>query len=274
MPGRRSPVLLVGGLLVALLSGGFVVALLSEGRIEGSVPGGDPVLGLAAVPAGFLVGTASGAVASPDGRRWRETSLPGAPRGRVLVAAADGRAVAVAGGRLYEGDGLDDFRRRSLAPRDATALAAGGDGEILVATQGGRLVRVGGDATQDVPLGPGAPREILALAARDGGLYAGGLSSGLWQSVDGGRQWQQLLKTPIRAVLADGPVGAGRLLLATPGGILVSADDGRSWRFTELRIATEGLSASGGAFYALTSERVVYHSADGEGSWSPLVPTR
>ncbi len=265
--------LLLGGLLAVLLSAAFLVALLSEGRIEGAVPGSEPVLGIAAVPGGFVVGTAGGAVTSPDGRRWRETSLPGAERGRVLVAATGGGAVAVAAGSLYEGMGIEDFRRRSGAPRDATALAVSGAGDALIATRSGRLLRIRGDEAEDVPLGPGAPREILALAARDGALYAGGLSSGLWESADGGRQWQQLLKTPIRGVLAT-PAEPGRLLLATPAGILVSTDDGRSWRFTEMRVATEGLSAAGGVFYAVTSERVVYRSADGRRSWSPLVPTR
>lgn len=262
---RRGRLLLVG-LVAALAAVGLGGGLLSVRRIEGAVPGEAPLLGLATAGRGFLVGTGHGVLSSDDGVRWRPTPLP---RERALVASGGGSGFVLAGGSLYRAEGADSFDR--LATAGGTALAVTGAGEVRIAAAG-RLLSVGPEGeVSATALGSGAPREIIALAAEGTSptVYAGGVVSGLWRSEDGGTTWRRLLQTPARAVLID-PENPARLLLATPGGILLSDDRGLSWGFTELRARTEGVTVGEEGFFALTSDRLVVGSRDGERGWEAL----
>jgi photosystem II stability/assembly factor-like uncharacterized protein len=115
---------------------------------------------------------------------------------------------------------------------------------------------------------------VLALAAdpaEPGSLLAGSIA-GLWRSDDAGATWTRLLGTPSQSVLFD-PSHPRTILLATPGGVLVSVDGGLQWRFTEMRLDVHGLSQEGGKLFAVTSDRVVYGSPDGIRGWRPF-PSR
>ncbi len=57
----------------------------------------------------------------------------------------------------------------------------------------------------------------------------------------------------------------------TPAGVLVSTNGGLRWRFTALRKDVHGLSAENGKFFALSTERVVYGSDDGD-TGTPVAP--
>jgi hypothetical protein len=261
---RRWPLVLTATLLL-LLAGALIVALISSRAIVGAVPGRSPILGLAAVPDGFLVGTSRGAFVSRDGQTW--SAVGALTRSRALVA--DGRTVGLvlSRGSVWLTRDLSAIERRSQVG-SAVAVAVASDDSVYVVKDPQHVLRISGNESRELSFSRG-PEEIVALAAVDAGsLLAGGLTSGLWESRDEGLTWRRLLQTPIRAILVD-PARKGRIFIATSGGILASNDEGRRWRFTGMRLPVEALAESGGRFFALSADRLVYVSTDGE-TWSTI----
>jgi hypothetical protein len=112
----------------------------------------------------------------------------------------------------------------------------------------------------------------FAVGAADRPLMlAGGLSSGLWRSEDGGSHWERILGTPVRAALVDRRE-AGRLMIGTAGGVLTSTPT-RPWEFTDLRVAVEALTQTGDGYFAVTADRLLYQSGDGL-KWVTMAPVR
>src|SRR2546421_59398 len=178
---RHRGIQFVGIGVGVLFLGALVVVLLSSGRVQGSIPGSDSILSLAAIPRGFLVGTAGGVLQSPDGRTWlAATNIPREP---VSVASDGTTSYVLAGGTLK--------------------------------------------STRDM----------------------------------------RTFGTPSQAVLVD-PSSPQRILLGTPGGLLVSENGGLQWHQTEMRKDVHGLSQEGGRFFAVTTERLVYGSNDGTSGWT------
>ncbi|MGH2767849.1 MAG: hypothetical protein ACRDIF_02710, partial [Actinomycetota bacterium] len=268
---RRGP-LLLAALLAALIAFGFLAAVVSERRIQGAIPGRAPVLSMAVTRAGFLVGTALGAAVNKGGGRWSSAALK---KGRTLVAAAGESIFALVEGSLFVTDDLVAFEEVSAGRLAGSAMAASPEGSVYVGAGGRRLFRFApGGRFSELALGETFPEEILALAVGQGdppAFYAAGLVSGLWSSLDGGASWMRLLETPSRAVLID-PGDPRRLLLATPGGVLLSGNGGLSWRFSGLRVATEALAVYEGQFFAASTGRVIFSSSNGDTGWEPILP--
>lgn len=264
---RRGILLLL--LLSALLAGAFLVALVSQRTIEGAIPGKAPVLSFHVVDQGLLAGTGQALFLSEEGRGWAR--VRGLRRGPSLVTESDGAVVVLVGGRLVRSGDLRSFQPLGGRRLAGTAVAGGPGGSVFVAERGGRLVRVTLEGKVEPIEAAGAhPEQVLALAAEDRALCAAGLSTGLWCSADAGRTWRRLLQTPARAILID-PGDPQRLLLGTPGGLLVSTDGGASFRFGELRSAVEALAEHRGAFFAI-ADRLVLRSSNGLTGWN--VPLR
>ncbi|HMC08622.1 MAG TPA: hypothetical protein VKL22_04820, partial [Actinomycetota bacterium] len=263
---RHRAVLWAGFLAIALFLGALVLALLSARRLQGSIPGTDTIVSLAAIHPGFLVGTTGGLVASPDGRTWSAARIP---RELVAVASDGATAYVLAGADLKATSDLRTFRGVAVGVT-GTVIAAGPGGSVYVAN--GRSLSVAGPGGAGRRLPVTLPTsQILAMAvdpAEPGSLLAGGVP-GLWRSDDAGATWTRLLGTPSQSVLFD-PADPRRILLATPGGVLVSANGGLQWRFTEMRLDVHGLSQENGKFFAVTSDRIVYGSPDGVGGWRPF----
>ncbi len=259
-------------LLLALLAGAFIVVLVSQRRLAGSVPGEASILSMAVIEEGVLVGSGRGVATTTDANRWTLAPLPGALRAqRALVASSEQAAFVLAGEVLFRTEDLRTFGRLGDRMFAGTALTATPEGSVFIAGVR-RLWRVGsGGDVETLELGPSAPREILSLAVAPGeALYAGGLLSGLWRSENGGATWRRLLATPNRAILIDRQ-DAQRILLGTPGGILISENGGLSWRFTEMRHSISGLAEREGELFAVTADHLLYHSPDGDRRWEPLV---
>lgn len=253
------------GVGVAFL-GGLIVALLATRTIQGSIPGSDTLLSLAVIHPGFLVGTAGGVFESSDGRVWLPAS--NIPREPVLTASDGVTAYVLAGGVLKSTTDLRAFTTVA-AGVTGTVVAPGPLGVEVLA--GRAIAAVGSSSSPAIPAPPPALAEPLAMAAvpgRPGSLLVGGVQ-GLWRTDDGGGHWQRILGTPSQAVLVD-PANPQRILLGTPGGVLVSTDGGLAWTFTQLRRDVHGLSSENGKFFALTTERLVYGSNDGESGWTAL----
>ncbi|MGH2720268.1 MAG: hypothetical protein ACRDJO_01525 [Actinomycetota bacterium] len=272
-PARRRPRggALALALVFALFGGALIAVLLRARTIEGSVPGRAGVLSIAVTGAGYVVGTTDGAFASVDGRTWVPIEGVSGP----APVAGDGDRVLVASGTtLLETTDLGTLRPVAALPFEATAVGTTSDGAVYVIDRSGNLARAEPGAGSATPGGGRGPESVLGLdMAEPGVLYAASLLSGLWRSEDGGGGWTRILETPAHAVLAA-PATAdadARVLLATPGGVLVSRDGGNSWALSALEVRIEGLAQHGGAFYAVTGERLVLHSPDGETGWGPLV---
>src|SRR5436305_13886061 len=82
---RHRGIQFVGIGVSVLFLGALVLVLLSNGRVQGSIPGSDSILSLAAIHRGFLVGTSGGVLQSPDGKTWRAATIT--PREHVCVAS-------------------------------------------------------------------------------------------------------------------------------------------------------------------------------------------
>jgi hypothetical protein len=252
-----------------LFLGALILALLSTRRIQGSIPGGDSILSLAAIRQGFLVGTTGGLLESPDGRTWlAATNIPREP---VSVASDGATSYVLAGGILKSTKDLRTFGTLATGVT-GTVIAPGPGGTIYVAV-GRSITRIDGSGAPLPPL-PGAPApgvfSMAVVGDRPGSVLVGAIG-GLWRTDDAGRTWQRILGTPSQAVLVDRS-NPQRILLGTPGGVLVSENGGLQWHQTGMRQDVHGLSAENGKFFAVTTERVVYGSNDGVTGWTAFTP--
>jgi hypothetical protein len=279
-------------LVLLVFVGAIVTALFSARRIEGAVPGKGGLLSVAATGAGFVVGTTTGAFSSPDGRRWTPVEGLAGP----APVATDGQRVVGASDRtVLETTDLRTTAPLATLPTVPTALASGrsggpdaaagspgvpdeaSGGAVYGIDRSGQVVRVDGSSGGEavVRLGTPGPESPLGLAVVGSSppvLYAASLGTGLWRSDDGGAKWSRLLATPAQAILPDAGT-PDRILLGTPGGLLVTRDRGRSWNLTTLQGAIRGITRRAGRYYVLTEDRLLLESPDGERDWEPLVHT-
>lgn len=260
---RRGWPVALAALLLVSLGGSLVAALVNSRAVKGSIPGKAAVLGLAVTPSGYLIGTAGGALFSAEGNSWAR--IPDFS-GTTLVANNGSGAVLVNGGAVYGTRDLTTFAKVGAAPDGVVGVvgvSANGAAELYFATGTGRFFRgAGGQAPLEIQA-QGGPEDVVTLSVAGPAptLLAGGLTSGLWLSADGGLAWTRLLGTPTRSALLDNRQ-AGRTFIATAGGVLTSAD-GREWNFTDLREPVEALAQSPDAYWAIAASRVLYESADG-----------
>lgn len=256
---RRWP-LGLAALIGFLLLGSMIAAVVKGARVKGSVPGKAAILGLAATGDGFVIGTADGVLTSADGSTWTAVDEFS---GESLVAGAGSGVALLSRGTLYRSDDLENFTEAVPDLDGVTALTGGSDGTVTAA-RGRELVRIGPAGAQELVAYERGPREILALSAGEGSsaeMLGGNLSTGLWRSEDGGRSWERILETPIRAALVD-RAEPGRRLIGTAGGVLWSTQT-EPWQFTDLRVAVEALAETEDGYLAITSDRLLFESADG-----------
>ena len=269
--GRRRWPIGLAAALALLIAGSLVAALFSLRSLEGAIPGKAAILGFATDGRAFVIGTANRAYTSLDGRTW--SAVQGL-EGPTLVAGGESGAVLLNGGKLYRSEDLRTLNPLPGEAGEAAALAVASTGEIYLATGAGRFFRAAATGRPQEIEGDRGPDEVLALAAGEGSpapLLAGGLTSGLWRSDDGGARWSRILGTPTRAAMLDRQV-AGRGFIATAGGVLVSTD-GRQWEFTDLRDAVEALAQTQDSYFAITAARLVFQSPDGL-EWRQLTRER
>lgn len=247
---RRSS--LLAALVLGLLIVGAMYAVLSERRLTGEVPGRGAIRSLAISEDGFFVATSEGIFESRDGIEWERHELTG----QTQVASSGSAVFASSAERLFR---LDKNAVAGALTGPPSALAA--EGEVAYAAVDGWIAHVpGGDAQMHDP----QPRDVVALDVDQRIIYGGGISSGLWKSEDGGQEWLQLIATPTTAVMAD----PTRLLVGTPGGLLISESKDRL-EFTELREPINGLSMFRETIYAV-GERLIYRSENGKTGWEAL----
>jgi hypothetical protein len=270
LPRRRHRgVQWVGVVVSVLFLGALILALLSTRRIQGSIPGSDSILSLAAIRQGFLVGTAGGLLESPDGRTWlAATNIPREP---VSVASDGTTSYILAGGLLKSTRDLRTFGTVATAVT-GSVIAPGPGGTIYVAA-GRAITRIAGSGAALPPLAGPPVADILSMVVvpdRPGSVLVGAIG-GLWRTDDAGSTWQRILGTPSQAILVD-PSNPQRILLGSTGGVLLSVNGGLQWHQTTMRKDVHGLSAENGKFFAVTTERVVYGSNDGVTAWTALTP--
>jgi hypothetical protein len=278
--GRRPLSLYILVALILLLAAVAVVVIFSERHLEGSILGRAPIHSLAVADNGFFVGTDDGLFVSEDGLAW--SRHPKFPRGEPAVVGsgpfdpdAQARTVAFVVLRrlIYELEGSNATKARFGASAGATALGVSSN-SLLVADSEGRIREITARG-EGSGLASGGPRQVQAIdGSAQGQAYvvAGGIGSGLWRAsgtlTTQSGVWVRLLETPVTAIVVD-PENSNRILIGTPGGILVSGNRGDRWQFTQFRGPIAGLSDRGGEFFAV-SDRLIYRSSDGEKDWAGL----
>lgn len=270
---RHRGVLWLGVILLAMFTGALMLAILAARGNRDAVPGTDTIASLGVIPAGYLVGTTGGLAVSADARVWSVAHLPAEV---VSVASQGGVAYVLAGGVLRSTSDLKRFVTVANGVT-GTVIAVGPGGGVDI-VDGQRITQVGGGvgATPGTPPpvqtrqgGASMPKGIVGFAVEPTNadtILAGGPTSGLWETEDGGATWHRLLGTPTQAVVFD-PANPQRILLGTVAGVLISVDGGLSWRFTQLRLDVHGLAADGGRFYAVSADRRLFVSPDGVSGW-------
>lgn len=206
-----------------------------------------------------FAGVPGGVMYSEDaGQTWHTVALSSPPPFVSVLAisphyAEDGCVFAgtVEDGVFRSGDrgahwaawnfGLLDLNVLSLVvspdyARDQT-LFVGTDSGIFRSTTGGRAWRevdAGPEGTRSTDFAPVLSLAISPHYARDGTLFAGSESAGLYRSSDRGRTWQRLgenvLSGPINGIVLDPQYPARpRILVLLHAAVMVSADDGATW---------------------------------------------
>lgn len=255
---RRWP-LGLAALLGFLLIGSMLAAVVKGARVKGSVPGKGAILGLAVTGDRVLIGTSEGLLTSSDGRTW--TAVEGFP-GETLVTGTGEAAVVYHDGTLYRSADPGKFNEIASGLPDVSALTSAANGTVYAARGRQLLVIDPAGEQRTVEFSEGPPRTLaLAVDGDASVLLAGGLSTGLWRSDNGGAEWSRILETPIRAALID-RAKPGRRLIGTAGGVLWSTET-RPWQFTDLRVPVEGLAETSDGYFAITADRLLYESDDG-----------
>ena len=262
---RRWPVVLFVA-LVLVFAGALIVALISARSISGAVPGKEPVLSLGVTDKGYAVGTTRGMWISNDASHWHKYKR--FQDHRVLIASVTGTVFISSEGVAEKSSDLGSFEPATGAVMNAAAIATDSFGDLFLADGSHVALSTVDSGLQSIPIVRG-PKEVIALAASPGEtvtVYAGGLTSGMWRSIDGALHWRQILRTPTRALMVD-PVDARRVFLGTSGGLLISTNNGVRWRFTDMRLKVEAIAAKRGEYYVLTDDRLIYRSKDGVSDW-------
>lgn len=224
--------------------------------------------------------------ANPEGAIPTVTAIAVDPnQPEVVYAGTDGQGVY----RFKEGQiGYELVGGSYLITGDIKSLVMSSDGHLYAVTNEGLFVKVD-DAWEKLVSLPEAPIS-LAIAPTDPQiLYAGGASSGVYRSGDGGQSWQSVseglglvpgvaLRITALAVDEQDPLhvtaatayGLGSHL--APGAIYESKNAGRSWtQVTDLEDIVTAFSFRNGAIYAATMHGLEHYEKPTE---SPAAPAR
>ena len=186
------------------------------------------------------------------------TGLPDTPDYHsLLVSATDPERVLLGthAGVYESSDSGRSWRTGGVRGEDAMNLVQGAEGSLWVAGHEVLAVSEDGGATWEAARPEGLPGlDIHGFAARtdgSGALYAAVAGEGLYRSTDGGLSFQQMSSEVGPAVFGLAALDGGRILAGdVEKGLLLSDDEGATWRLVD-PMAVLGLSAgAGGALLA------------------------
>lgn len=205
-------------------------------------------------------------VSDDAGMTWRRSAMKGLPdmskhRCNSIAAGADNEDevwLAVSrsvghgrGGVYHSADGGQHWRWIAQGLPDGKPffrheiwvvgreLAVGTDGSVVCASHTTREVfRLGNPQEAEwrsSPMpGKGAPHDLVS-GMESGQFYLAVEGDGLYATNDHARSWKRLYEGSVYHVAVD-PRKPGRLAAATDGGIILSEDDGRTWRQMDQRL--------------------------------------
>jgi len=148
---------------------------------------------------------------------------------RNLYACGDGLFKTTDGGETWEGVRTYTFRFAIDPQYPATLYSTGYDG-ISKTTDAG-------STWTDIAAPEGNVAAVAVHPSKSSSLFAGSWCEGIFRSTDGGKSWlpsrEGLDQYDVpRVVLAMKPTK--RLLAATEGGLCVSLNNGRTWRYSAI----------------------------------------
>lgn len=226
-------------------------------------------MGLGVIGDDLLVGTDGGLFVSEGGDPWASAGQFG--EGEVFVASRLGLAIvrwtSPSGSQTARLDSLEGFEPSLDGSQLGTGIAVGPDGvAYMIDAASTELWRLPPDGSpEEIQVAGEGPRDPIAISYYEPNhVVVGALVDGLWKVDLSDPSWTRIAPTPTRAVLFD---SSNRLLVGTPGGLMIG--DENALGFTELTAPIEALAEADGAFFSITSERVVFRSPDGISDWRP-----
>jgi len=241
-PGWRPWAAGAAALAVAIAIAAVVLASGSSGDVAANTaaaglpdtPDYHSLLVAAGQPESLALGTHDGIYESKDGgRSWRQTVLGG--QDAMNLAAGGRRTVWTAGHDVLarsEDGGLtwQNVQPDGLPHLDVHGFAVDPRDRTLWAALAGDGLYRSRDGGESFEL---VTREVgagvMALAVTEDGLIlAGDMQQGLMVSSDDGRTWRRTLKAGLMGIAAN-PNDPKRIVATGPG-ILLSTDGGRTWR--------------------------------------------
>jgi photosystem II stability/assembly factor-like uncharacterized protein len=202
----------------------------------------------------------------------------------------------------FDGDPAERYRT-ARNQVDAMPRYSIREGKLLVPRSNEKLLALDDPAGWE-PLGPGnigGRSRVLAIVPDNPDvMYAGGVSGGLWKTVDAGANWRPLSdllpNIAVNSILLD-RTDSRRILIGTGegffreevrgtglplrgGGIWRSSDGGESWQFLESTVGADFhwvndllQSASVSSRMYAATRTGVWRSTDGGTSWSRILAT-
>lgn len=228
-------------------------------RSDAGLPRQARINAFASIGSAVMAGTDAGLFLSADqGFTWKPASGAAATSGRVLTLAAAGPKVYAGtdrSGVLVSVDQGRTWLRSADFPAKYVRSLMGDGATVYAGTdQQGVFASEDGGASW-VQMSDGLPPDgqIFTMTKVKGSLFAGLYAKGLWTWQEAARRWVRMGQV-VPLVLAP----AGDTLIAghNPGGLLWSADLGRSW--------AQGTASANGAG-ELTSDVPVWEAGAGDG---------
>jgi photosystem II stability/assembly factor-like uncharacterized protein len=228
-------------------------------RSDAGLPGQARINAFASLGNAVMSGTDVGLFLSVDeGRTWKPATGAAATSGRVLSLAAAGRKVYAGtdrSGVLVSEDEGETWSRSASFPAMYVRSLVGDGATVYAGTdkQGVFASEDGGASWVQISDGLPPDGQIFTMTKVKGSLFAGLYAKGLWTWQEATRRWVRVGPV-VPLVLA--PAGGTLIVGHNPGGLLWSADLGKTW--------TQGVAAANGAG-ELTGDVPVWEAGSGDG---------
>jgi photosystem II stability/assembly factor-like uncharacterized protein len=213
--------------------------------------------------------------------QWSHTNGSEGGFALALLNTPEYMLIGLEGGGIYRStdDGASwQFASSGLSGFDPSGYAFAVLGQRVFVSSGFSIYNSTDGGFTWAPTGNGLPPYgvfVAGLASREGVLFAGASSSGVYRSIDSGATWTKTLSTPADSDVSTIFCTGQYLFVGTyEGGVFRSTNDGATWQARSTGLATGdgrrilSFAEAGGTVFVGTRAGA-YHSTDDGDTWIP-----